>query len=190
MQKHKLSIADIITLSRIAGTVFVVFLKPLSMLFFLVYAFTGLTDLLDGWIARKTNTSSDFGARLDSIADLMFYAVMLFRIFPSLWSALPVGIWYAVGVIIVVRILSYIIAAIKYHRFASVHTYMNKVTGVSVFLVPFMLVTKIAVGYCIAVCAVALAASVEETVLHIHNKEYAPNRKTIFQEREQAEKSE
>ena len=83
--RRKLSCADMITLVRIAGTMALIFLRPLSAIFYWIYTLAGVTDALDGWIARKTKTASEFGARLDSIADLFFYAVMLVRIFPILW---------------------------------------------------------------------------------------------------------
>ena len=178
--KHRLTVADIITLVRIAGTLLLAALKPLSVEFFIIYALTGLTDALDGWIARKTKTESTFGARLDSIADLLFYAVMLIRILPILVTILPGWIWYAVAAIICVRLLAYITAAVKYRRFASLHTYLNKLTGFSLFLVPFLLVTDIAVGFCMTVCAVAAVSSLEESVIHICNRDYCPNVKSIF----------
>ena len=87
--KHRLNAANLITLLRIAGTISLLFLKPLSAVFFLIYALTGLTDVLDGWIARKTKTAGDFGARLDSIADLLFYTVILIRLLPILFAQLP-----------------------------------------------------------------------------------------------------
>ena len=172
--------ADIITFLRIAGTLLLVFLQPLSASFFLLYALTGLTDVLDGWIARKTKTASDFGATLDSIADLLFYAVMLFLMIPLLWRMLPRGIWFVVISIVIVRILAYLVAAMKYRRFASLHTYLNKLTGVTVFFIPFSLVTCYLDIYCRIVCLIALAASVEELTIHIHSRHYRPNTKSIF----------
>ena len=77
ISNHKLNTADIITMLRIAGAMLLVFLRPLSAGFLSVYTITGLTDVLDGWIARRTKAASDFGAKLDSIADLLFFAVML-----------------------------------------------------------------------------------------------------------------
>jgi CDP-diacylglycerol--glycerol-3-phosphate 3-phosphatidyltransferase len=178
--KHRLNIADIITLLRVFMTVPLLFLKPLTLGFFYVYALAGLTDVLDGWIARKTKTSSDFGARLDSIADLLFYAVMLLRILPILLTKLPNGIWYGVAVIFCIRISAYIVAAIKYRLYASLHTYLNKVTGFAVFLIPFSIATDYAVLFCFAVCVVAAASSLEELVIHIRSKDYRPNAKSIF----------
>ena len=82
--KHRLSIADMITLLRIAGTILLLFFPALSPAFFILYALTGLTDVLDGWIARRTKTASDFGARLDSVADLpVFYILLLIQILQS-----------------------------------------------------------------------------------------------------------
>lgn len=181
IRKRKLNAADIITCFRIAGTLSLVFLRPLSAAFFLVYALTGLTDVLDGWLARKTKTASNFGARLDSVADLLFYAVVLFRIFPFLRNTLTDDIWYAVAVILLVRIAAYLTAAVKYRLFASLHTYLNKLTGGAVFCLPFLLTTEYAAVYCRAVCLIAAAAALEELVIHLQRKTYRPNIKSIFQ---------
>lgn len=178
--RHRLNAADIITLLRVAGTTLLLVLQPLSAGFFWVYALTGLTDVLDGWIARKTKSASDFGARLDSIADLIFYAVILIRVFPILLTELPNDVWYAVAIIFCIRITAYITAAIKYRLFASLHTYLNKLTGVAVFFIPFVLVTDYAVLFCRIVCAVAIASALEELFIHIRSKEYNPNVKSIF----------
>lgn len=178
--RHRLNAADIITLLRIAGTISLLALQPLSTGFFLIYALTGLTDVLDGWIARKTKTAGDFGARLDSIADLLFYTVILIRLLPFLFAQLPKEIWYAVAVILCIRISAYITAAVKYRRFASVHTYLNKFTGFAVFLIPFLLVTNYAVTFCWIVSVIAAASSLEELIMHIRSKDYCPDVKTIF----------
>ena len=178
--KHRLNAADIITLFRIAGTIMLLFLRPLTASFFIIYAFTGLTDVLDGLIARSLKIADDFGARLDSIADLVFYTVILIRVLPILITKLPREIWYAVAVIVCIRVSAYITAAIKYRRFAALHTYLNKLTGAAVFLIPFSLITDYAVVFCLIVSAVAAVSSLEELIIHIRSKEYRPNTKSIF----------
>lgn len=178
--RRQLNTADYITLLRIAGTVFLLVLEPFSAVFFLLYALTGLTDVLDGWIARKRKTADEFGARLDSIADLLFYAVILLRIFPVLITKLPKEIWYVVAAVFCIRISAYITAAIKYRRFASLHTYLNKATGIVVFLIPFFLNTDYAVVFCRIVSAVAMAASLEELMIHLQSRAYCPNTKSLF----------
>ena len=165
--RHKLNTADIITLIRMAGTLLLVVVEPLTARFFWLYGLTGLTDVLDGWIARKTNTASDFGAKLDSAADLLFYAVMLLRLFPTLWILLPRQIWYAVAVIVMVRLSAYLVAAVKYRCFASLHTKMNKLTGLAVFLLPFSLATQFRIAYCWAVCVIGAVSSAQELLIHL-----------------------
>lgn len=171
--KHRL--ANYITCIRIIGTVGLLWLEPQSPVFFMVYTLTGLTDVLDGYIARKTNTTSALGAKLDSIADLLFYAVMLGKLLPILWVRLPVGIWYAIGAILCVRLLGYVVAAVKYRQFASLHTYLNKLAGLAVFAVPYILLLPVAVPLCWGVCAIAGMAAIEELLIHMRNSTYRAN---------------
>ena len=179
-QTHKWNTADTITAMRIAATVFLLFLPLNAFPFFAAYTLGGLTDVLDGWIARKTEKSSQFGARLDSVADLMFYAVLLLRLFPSLWRTLPVSIWYMVAVILLVRLTSYAAAAIRYHSFAALHTWLNKLTGGAVFFLPYVFVTPVGVEYSWAVCVLALTAAVEELVIHLLADTYRADCKSIL----------
>lgn len=86
--KHKWNTADTVTSIRIVFSFVLLMLSVSSPEFILVYTLVGLTDVLDGWLARKTGTASEFGARLDSIADLLFYGILLFRLLPTLWLAL------------------------------------------------------------------------------------------------------
>lgn len=176
--------ANCITGLRILGTLALSGLTPLSPAFFGVYTLTGVTDALDGWVARKTGTASEFGARLDSWADLLFYTVMIGRIFPVLFRLLPGEIWWAVLGIVCVRLCAYAAAGIKYRTFASLHTWLNKLTGVVVFLIPYLLTTPLAEGYCWGVCAVAGLASAEELVIHLRQPVYDPDWKSLLRKKQ------
>ena len=134
-----------------------------------VYTLAGLTDALDGWLARKTGTASDFGARLDSIADLLFFAVLFFRISPLLWREL------------LVRLAAFAVAAIRYRRFATLHTWLNKLTGVGIFLLPYAFAVSAGVILCLALCVIAFAASLEELIIHLSKPGYQADRKSLFQ---------
>lgn len=180
MRKRRFRLPNCITVLRMAGTLCLLFTRPLSPAFLVIYTFTGLTDVLDGYIARKTHTESELGAKLDSIADLLFYAVMLFMLFPTLWELLPTALWCTVGVTLLLRFSSYMTAAVKYHRFASMHTYMNKITGGMVFLIPYILTQPFAVYVCWVICVIAAAASAEELLIHLREKEYRPNTRGIM----------
>lgn len=175
-----MTIPNLITALRIVGTICLLFIEPFSISFYVVYTLCGLSDVLDGLIARLTKKTTEFGAKLDSVADIMFYTVMLVKVFPVLWELLPKGIWYLVGIILLIRCTSYITAAVKYKRFSAQHTYMNKLTGVSVFSVPYFLTHAGDVIACFVVCIIAGFASLEELLIHLSSKEYNPKRKTII----------
>ena len=179
-KRHKWNTADTVTSVRIACSFVLLKLPVSSPEFILIYTLVGLTDVLDGWLARKTGTASDFGAKLDSIADLLFYGMLLFRLLPVLWLSLPAAVWYVVSAVLLVRVLAYTTAAVKYHRFASLHTWLNKLTGGAVFLLPYVFAVSSGVTYGWAVCFLALAAALEELTIHLSQKEYCADRKTIF----------
>lgn len=101
-----LTLANCITSARIAGTFLMLFTAPLSLPFFVIYTLCGLSDALDGWVARRRNTITQFGSRLDSVADLFFYIVMVVKILHILWKLVPVWFWYVLGGILALRIAS------------------------------------------------------------------------------------
>lgn len=163
--------ANIITIFRILGTVLLSVTHPLTIEFFVIYTFTGITDVLDGYIARKTNTCSELGSKLDSAADLMFYGILIYKLLPALTKLLPTAIWYALICILFLRIFTYIFTAIKYKVFMSNHTYLNKLTGFCTFLVPyFMLIAETIVPYCTLICVVCAAASIYDLILSFKRK--------------------
>ncbi len=180
MKTKNLNIPNIITSLRIVGTALMLPVRSMSAWFFVLYSFTGLTDALDGFIARKTNTTTPLGTKLDSIADMLFYAAMFYKIFPTLVEVFPIGVWVGIGIAILIRICAYVTAAVKYKRFASLHSWLNKVTGFMVFGLPYMIVTPFAIFYSYLGCAVAIFASASEFVLHLRAGSYDEQTKTIF----------
>ena len=171
---------NVITSLRIIGSAVLLFTEPFSAAFYIIYTLCGLSDVLDGFIARRFHMTSTLGARLDSIADLMFYAAMLLKVLPTLLVLLPTWIWLCVAGVIIIRIAAYITAAVKFHCFASMHTYMNKATGGAVFCVPYIVKLPCAVPLCFAVCVIAALSSLEELLMHLVSKEYHEGVKTIF----------
>ena len=176
-----ITLPNLITSVRILGTLFLLWLQPGTAVFFAVYLLCGISDVADGCIARGTGRTTTFGSRLDSAADLFFYAVMILRLSPILWVQLPRAIWWAAGGIVLVRLGAYAAAAVKFRRFSSMHTYANKLTGAAVFCIPFYgLLPGAPVWPYWAACAIAAFASVEELLLHLTARRYAPDRKSIF----------
>lgn len=172
-------IPNCITALRLVGTFFLIFTKPFTPQFYILIFFTGATDVLDGFLARQLKASSEFGAKLDSVADLSFNITMIIKVFPALIEILPSVIWYAVALIVCFRIASYVIAAIKFHKMASLHTLLNKLCGFLVFTVPFFVHTIAIVPLCFGICIIGLVASIEELFIHLKKEEYSTNVKTI-----------
>ena len=167
--KKYLTIPNLITIVRFLGTIALLFLSPAAKTFYILYTVCGVTDALDGALARLMKISSEFGAKLDSVADLIFYAVMLIKIFPMLWIGIPNWIWIWVAAVIVIRSASYIAAFINTHKFSSTHTILNKLTGFCVFLAPYFLKLEILGYYCMSVCFVATLSSAQELIFHLQN---------------------
>ena len=172
-------IPNCITILRLVGTFILIFTEPFTSLFYGVHIFTGLTDAIDGFLARKLKVTSDFGAKLDSVADVFFNCTLIIKILPALIELLPNIIWYAVGLIVALRIASYVIAAVKFRKFSSLHTIMNKIAAVLIFTVPFFIHTSFIVPLCAIICILGILAILEEICIHIMKKEYKSNVMTI-----------
>ena len=174
----RVTIPNCITLFRIAGTLGLLAVRPMTPVFFVLYTLCGISDALDGWLARRLHMTSEFGARLDSIADLLFYFVMLMKLIPELTALLPWPFWCAVGAVVLVRLTAYAVAAVKFRRFAALHTKFNKLTGLLVFALPYVLSLPFATGYCWCVCCVAAGSSVHELCIHICRRDYHSQRES------------
>ena len=159
------NLANIITSTRILGTIVMIFLPTLSRSFFIVYAYTGATDVLDGFVARRLGTVSKFGSKLDSISDLLFYITMMLKILPFLIASLPRYIMLTIYIIFAIRAIIYLYAGVYKHKFQASHAYLNKVTGFLLYFVPFLIKTKIFTFYAGFICAVAAFAALHETKL-------------------------
>lgn len=129
-------IPNSITSLRIVCSLLLLFVQPFSVLFFLFYLLCGLSDALDGYIARKIGCNSPFGATFDSIADLLFIVILLIIFIPIIpWSK-----WMVFGIasITFLRFLSLAIGFVKYHTFTFLHTYANKAAGLTLFCFPIL----------------------------------------------------
>lgn len=171
---------NVITLSRIVSALALMPIRAFSQAFFVVYTYCGVSDALDGFLARKLNSANENGARLDSIADIVFYAVTAFKIMPVICSKFTPLIWCIIAAAVMIRIISYAAAAIKYRRFASLHTYLNKLTGFFVFTVPYIIFMPFAESACMIISVVAVLAATEELIIHIRTYQYCADRKTLF----------
>ena len=157
MKKH---IANIITGSRIVLSLPLLFVPLSSAWFYVFYLLCGLSDMVDGTVARKTKCASEFGVRLDTVSDFVFMTVALIKFVPYLH--IPTWLWIWIGVISMMKLGNAVWGFIRTKKLISPHTVLNKATGLLLFLLP-MTISFIELTYTLPfVCAVATAATIHE----------------------------
>ena len=157
MTKH---IANILTGSRILGSILLLVFPAFSLGFYITYILCGFSDMIDGTIARKTNGISKFGSQLDTIADFVFVLVSLFKLLPAIH--IPGWLWIWGGVIAVIKISNIIWGYVFKKHFISLHTFMNKVTGLLLFLLP-LTISFVELKYtAIVVSSIATLSAIQE----------------------------
>ena len=152
--------ANVITICRIALSIVLLVPPVFSPAFLAIYSMAGITDALDGYLARRTRTESELGARLDSVADLFLAVACLARILPAV--AVPGWLWAWVAVIAIVRAANAISGFVIERRLVMLHTAANKVAGLLAFLVPFAMPFLGIIVPAIPACMAATFAAVQE----------------------------
>ena len=132
MNNRMKHLPNIITALRIVGAFGLLFFDVRSSLFWTLYLVCGLSDMLDGFLARKLRCESKAGALLDSVADLAFVACCCVKLIPVL--NLPLWLWIWAGAIVVVKVINQISALVMYKKFCFPHTLANKATGFLLFV--------------------------------------------------------
>ena len=155
--------ANIITGIRIVISAVLLFCPVLSPAFLVLYITAGITDMIDGTVARKTGTVSEFGSKLDTAADIVFIAVCLIKLLPVMH--IPVWLYIWIAVIAVIKAANIAAGYIRQKEFIAVHSILNKVTGGLLFVFPLSL-AFVDLRYSAAVvCAAATIAAVYEGYL-------------------------
>lgn len=179
------ALPNIITCIRLAASVVLI---PLSVTehmiaFYVIYGVCGLTDILDGAIARGTHTCSKLGSRLDSIADITFLGVMAYKIIPHCIGRLTIGNWVVIGIPTLLHLCSYLVCIFKFKKLSSLHTYANKVMSALIFLFPFTLIGDYAPlyqNYVYAGSVFAIYSGLECLLIHCIAKRYDPENQSIW----------
>jgi CDP-diacylglycerol--glycerol-3-phosphate 3-phosphatidyltransferase len=135
-----------------------------STAFLICFAFSLVTDIADGQIARRLGQTTELGARLDSWGDLLTYLAVL----PALLWLQPQFVSEA-GIAIGVVVTSYLIPIgagfAKYRQLTSYHTRLNRFSayalGASILIV---FAAGDALAFYIA-AAIALVAQTEELAI-------------------------
>ena len=167
MKKH---IANIITCSRIVCSLPLLFIPLTSAWFYALYLLCGLSDMIDGTVARKTKSASEFGARLDTVSDFVFMTVALNKFVPYLH--IPIWLWMWIGVIAMIKLGNVIWGFVRTKKLVSPHTVLNKVTGLLLFLLP-LTISFVDLTYTLSiVCTLATVAAIHEVNYTYSEKKY------------------
>ena len=164
MTKH---IANILTSCRILGSILLLFFPVFSLAFYILYLFCGFSDMIDGAVARKTTSTGKFGSGFDTIADLVFVVAAMIKLLPTIH--LPGWLWIWGSVIAAIKIGNIIWGYVSKKQFVSLHTIMNKATGLLLFLLPLTISFAQPQYTAIAVCSVATFSAIQEGVYVITN---------------------
>ena len=152
--------ANLLTGIRILCALALLFCQPFSPSFIVLYLIAGLTDMIDGAVARKTNTASELGAKLDTAADFVFVAACLIKLLPNL--VVPLWLWIWIVLIVLINMINMISGYAIQKKYVALHTVMNKVTGILLFALPLTLPIVDLAYSAPPVCAVATFAAVQE----------------------------
>jgi CDP-diacylglycerol--glycerol-3-phosphate 3-phosphatidyltransferase len=139
------------------------FCQALSPTFYALYIAAGISDMIDGAVARKTGAVSELGSRLDTIADIVFVAVCLIKLLPVLHVPLWLYIWIAV--IAFIKVANIAVGFVGQKELISVHSMMNKLTGGMLFVLPLTLTFIDLRCSAAVVCVVATIAAIQEGYL-------------------------
>ena len=157
--------ANCITCIRIIISVVLLFFPAFSPVFYALYITAAVSDMVDGAVARKAGTVSEFGSKLDTVADFVLVVVCLIKLIP----VIQVPIWLIVWIIVIalIKVITQIYGYVKRKGIVALHTVMNKVTGILLFVLPLTL-SFIDIKYSGAiVCAVATFSAIQEGYLII-----------------------
>jgi len=152
--------ANIITGIRVVCSIALLFCSAFSPSFYALYFIAGLSDMIDGWVARRTNSVSEFGAKWDTFADFIFVCVCVVKLIPLM--SLPLWLYVWIALIACIKFFNMCYGYAMHKKLVAVHSMLNKLTGFLLFLFPL---TWPFIDYrygAAVVCVVATFAALEE----------------------------
>ena len=151
---------NFITAFRFLGAFGLLFSDVECVTFWVIYFACGLSDMVDGFVARKLHCESKTGAMMDSLADLAFVVGCCIKLTPVL--IFPLWLWFWGAAIVVIKVINQISAIVMYKKCLFPHTIANKAAGLLLFLgVPLTVFLESVVPMAI-IAVVATFAAVQE----------------------------
>ncbi|MBP1043792.1 CDP-alcohol phosphatidyltransferase family protein [Vagococcus sp. BWB3-3] len=163
----------------LAPTMFFVTNQPLALLG--IYLLIGISDIMDGWLARHYQVESKLGAKLDSYADFVFWITILLLILTRLDLEFPLISKLFISLTLIIRLVNLVLTKLKFNNWAMMHTIANKMAGFSLFIfLPLVFFTKNAHWF---IVILPMISALEETVILATTDRYDINQKSLLKKR-------
>ena len=151
-------IPNILSASRLLGAVCLLLNDPAGAAFWVIYGLCGVSDMVDGYLARRLHAKSKTGAVLDSVADICLVVCCAIKLVPVL--QIPTWLWLWAGVIVLIKLVNQVSALAVCKRLCFPHTPVNKLTGLLLFIaVPMVFWSIVPIAI---VAGVATFAAIQE----------------------------
>lgn len=181
MSAIRRNLPNALSYTRLFGTplLFLLLHRQPVWWFVLAYAFVGLTDFLDGYLARAWNLTSPFGAMLDSLADVIFYlstAYFAVVLFPE--YVRPNVAYIAVCVVL----LAVQVLASKWMlgRVVMPHTHLSRLAGLLAVVVFFLSFVMDTTWLFRIVVLLYSAAFVEMVLMFRYGRDISADTRSVF----------
>jgi len=185
---NAISILRLVTFLSLPGITQISDSAAMKLTFTLVFCFVGLTDVLDGWIARKFHLQSELGAKLDNIADTCVFCVgfislmflLKLKFYPDFAHCIiPLGIATAL------KVFSFALTRVRFGQWNTMHTWLNKSLGTVIFLCIPCCIWMDSIDYRLAIAVSAFIALTvaEDTFILLTSETYNVNHRGILFER-------
>lgn len=161
-----------------SGMLLLLFGNPI--LFLIIYLLAGITDVADGYIARKYGWVSRTGALLDSLADAVFFLCIILIICLNYRTVITDNLLW-LFLILTLKLCSFITGLIRFRKAVAIHTIANKATGLLLFFSIPLIFFSIPNFVIKAFFVIALLPAIEEFLIMLFCKELNMNRKSIFE---------
>jgi phosphatidylglycerophosphate synthase len=191
-----MTIARYVTVPNALSASRIVFLPLLWVLallrmetaFVIAYALVGITDLFDGYAARRLNQRSAFGKALDSFADLLYYLSSAFFMAWLYMDYLRPNL-LLLYILFGVLALSFIVSAVKCGKPIMMHTLLLKLNAVLVYVGVILSAFIDTTVFVTVVLAVYYVSYAEEILIFLIHGEVDPDSPTIFNVRPKPKRS-
>lgn len=158
-------------------------LLELRTAFAAFFLLAGLTDILDGYTARKLNQTTHFGAAFDSFVDNLIGLSMIFWAFLLLPDLIREHLTLIVGLFVLLAI-NLSLQLWTYHRFLPLHLYSGKLELTLIYL---FFAHAVMYGYSelfLYICALCgVITLIEEVIITLQRKTMHEGTKTVFHSR-------